>query len=314
MSDEPADARRIHARHPVDLDRTLSLFVRGPDPTMKRDTRGGWWRAMWTPDGAATLRVASESPTQLYAEAWGPGADWALSTAPDLVGANDSLEGFEPTGIVADLHRREPGFRIARARTIFQCLVLPILEQKVSGKEARIGYMAMVKALGQPAPGPAPLLMPPSAEAIAATPSWKFREWAIEGKRADTLVLAASRAKRLEALADVPVEEAHRKLQSLRGIGPWTTAELARLALGDADAVSVRDYWWPRQIAYTLADELEADDDRMMELLEPYRGHRGRVGMLVVFHGKALPRKGPRIPLRKFVSDAQDASRFPRRR
>ena len=61
------------------------------------------------------------------------------------------------------------------------------------------------------------------------------------------------------------------------GIGPWTAAEVVRFAFGDPDAVSVGDYHLPNMVAWALAGEPRADDARMLELLEPYRGQRGRV-------------------------------------
>jgi hypothetical protein len=36
----------------------------------------------------------------------------------------------------------------------------------------------------------------------------------------------------------------------------------------------------------------------MLELLEPYRGHRGRVLRLLFAAGIEAPRYGPRLPLR----------------
>ncbi len=42
---------------------------------------------------------------------------------------------------------------------------------------------------------------------------------------------------------------------SLRGIGPWSVAEVARVALGDTDAVSVGDLHVPHLVAWALARE-----------------------------------------------------------
>jgi hypothetical protein len=36
----------------------------------------------------------------------------------------------------------------------------------------------------------------------------------------------------------------------------------------------------------------------MLELLEPYRGHRARVLRLLMLAGASAPRFGPRMPLR----------------
>jgi hypothetical protein len=41
----------------------------------------------------------------------------------------------------------------------------------------------------------------------------------------------------------------------------------------------------------------------MLELLEPYRGHRARVIRLIAISGISAPRFGPRLPLRDIARD-----------
>jgi len=93
-------------------------------------------------------------------------------------------------------------------------------------------------------------------------------------------------------------EAARRRLRALPGIGPWTAAEVTALALGDPDAVSVGDFHLPHVVSWALAGEPRGSDERMLELLEPYRGHRGRVLRLLQLAGITAPRFGPRMPLR----------------
>ena len=57
---------------------------------------------------------------------------------------------------------------------------------------------------------------------------------------------------RLQEGADLPIEEARRRLLTVRGIGPWTVAEVASRALGDADAVSVGDYHLAHLVGWAL--------------------------------------------------------------
>ena len=70
------------------------------------------------------------------------------------------------------------------------------------------------------------------------------------------------------------------------------------VALGDSDAVSVGDYHLPNLVSWALAGEPRGDDDRMLELLEPYRGQRGRVVRLLERGVRHAPRYGPRLALR----------------
>ena len=58
---------------------------------------------------------------------------------------------------------------------VFACLTLSVLEQLVAGREAWRSYYAILRALGEPAPGPRPLLLPPNPEAIALLQSESFQ-------------------------------------------------------------------------------------------------------------------------------------------
>ena len=79
------------------------------------------------------------------------------------------------------------------------------------------------------------------------------------------------------------------------GVGPWTAAEVTFRALGDPDAVSIGDFHLPNLVAFVLAGEPRGTDARMLELLEPWRGHRARVIRLLEASGLAAPRYGPRL-------------------
>jgi 3-methyladenine DNA glycosylase/8-oxoguanine DNA glycosylase len=100
----------------------------------------------------------------------------------------------------------------------------------------------------------------------------------------------------------MPPDAARRRLESLPGVGPWTAAEVALRALGDVDAVSVGDYHLPNLVAFALAGEPRADDARMLELLEPYRGQRARVIRLLETSGIGAPRYGPRMAPREIAA------------
>jgi 3-methyladenine DNA glycosylase/8-oxoguanine DNA glycosylase len=181
---------------------------------------------------------------------------------------------------------------------VLDALVPAILEQKVIGLEARRSFAGLLCRFGEPAPGPAPLRLPPAPEVLARIPSWDFHRLGVERKRADTIRRAAAAATRLEEAVELGTDELRRRLLAIPGVGPWTAAEVCRLALGDADAVSVGDYHLPNSVAWALASEPRADDDRMLELLAPFAPHRGRVVRLIELGAPAAPRRGPRLRTR----------------
>ena len=96
---------------------------------------------------------------------------------------------------------------------------------------------------------------------------------------------------------------ARRRLEAFPGVGPWTAAKVALVALGDADAVQVGDYHLPHAVGYALEGTPRSTDERMLELLEPYRGHRARVIRLIGVAGITAPRYGPKMPLRNLARE-----------
>jgi len=124
----------------------------------------------------------------------------------------------------------------------------------------------------------------------------------LEQRRAVTIRRASLRAAWLEAASILAPADALARLQGIAGVGPWTAAEVARSAFGDADVVSVGDFHLPNLVSWALAGEARGDDARMLELLEPWRGHRGRVVRLLELSGIRPPKYGPRMPIRSIAA------------
>jgi hypothetical protein len=320
---------------PFPLDARLSLSVHrrgGGDPAYAVDPAGAVWRASLTPDGPATLRVRSRpartpeagdrpgppeagdrartaeagavAGTLVTAQAWGPGAPWLLDRLPAQLGGQDDRSGFiarDP--VVRELMRRHEDLRIGRSERVFEALVPAVLEQKVVSREAHRAWRFLLVKFGEPAPGPAPagMRVPPSPRGWARIPSWDWHRAGVEGVRSRTIHTAAEVAGRLEEIVDMTAADAERRLRSVPGIGPWTSAEIRQRAAGDPDAVSVGDYNLPKAVGWTLAGRI-TDDAGMLELLAPYAGHRYRVTRLIELGGARPPRHGPRMSVRDYRS------------
>jgi 3-methyladenine DNA glycosylase/8-oxoguanine DNA glycosylase len=294
---EAPDAHRTHSLPAmIDLRLTLAPIAHGSgDPTIRlRDD--GIWMAFRTPAGPATLHLRGAG-TELAASAWGPGAELAVAASATLVGAGDDPSPLRPQhAVIADLVRRNPGLRLPRTDRPWEALLPAICEQKVTGFEARLAYRGIVRAHGERAPGPGGLWLAPAPSVLAGLPYFAFHRFGLERRRADVIRRAAAEMSRVLE-ADHP--RARTLLSALPGIGPWTLAEVERVAWGDPDAVSIGDFHMPNLVAWALAREPRADDARMLTLLEPYRGQRGRVQRLLEISGLRPPRYGPRMPPRR---------------
>ncbi|MEU6997068.1 DNA-3-methyladenine glycosylase 2 family protein [Nonomuraea sp. NPDC046570] len=273
----------------------------GHDPTWRTGTDGSVWRACRTPDGPGTLRVSVRPPVVL-GEAWGPGARWLLDTLPALLGVDDDPSGFEVRhDVLKDVARRHPGLRIGRTGRLLEALVPAVLEQKVVGQEAWRAWGWLLRRYGEPAPGPAPegMRVVPEPAVWRQIPAWDWHRAGAEAVRARTIAIAAWHAGKLEAA--VTSAEADRLLRALPGIGVWTSAEVRQRVHGDPDAVSVGDFHLAKIVGWALTGE-RADDAGMMQLLEPYRGHRHRATVLIGLSGLRPPARGPRVPARDYRS------------
>jgi 3-methyladenine DNA glycosylase/8-oxoguanine DNA glycosylase len=288
----------------VDLDATLRVLAMLPgDPTLRLGP-GTLARGTQTPDGPATL-VATWRPGDGWVDVstHGPGAPWLMRRAPGLLGlADDTFASFEPpAGEMRELLRRHRSLRIVRTGTLWHDLCWLVVQQRVQRQDAADQWRRLVLRYGTPAPHVPELFVPPAPEVVAASPGHELHGLGIERRRADTLRAAARSRLDLHGLADRDTGDAVTRPGTIPGIGPWTTSTLTAITWGDPDAVIVGDSGIPHLVSWVVAGERRATDERMMELLEPYRPHRYRVLQLAFASGRRPPRQRP-YPRRTDIS------------
>jgi 3-methyladenine DNA glycosylase/8-oxoguanine DNA glycosylase len=288
---------------PVDMSGTLALLGRGPyDPTTQWDT-GGLWRTWRTPVGAATVRILRPAADgSIGAAAWGPGAEWAIAAVPELLGRGDDWSELDVSGhtLLRGSLRRNPGLRLARTGRMLEALIPAIIEQRVTSLEAYRSWSRLLRWYGEPAPGPAPegMRVTPTLEQWRGIPSWEWHRAGVDPRRARAvqavLVVATSLERAVEQAAGLA--EAETALRTISGVGLWTAAETLQRSHAHPDLVSVGDYHLAHQVGEALIGE-RVDDDGMLELLEPWSGHRQRVVRLIFASGFRFQRRGPRMTL-----------------
>ena len=242
---------------------------------------------------------------ELRAEAWGPGAGPGAGGRPGDCSALDDAPAADPGRPPARRATSPAAPRASGSRGLGRGPRIagpgdPRAEGHRPGGTAGAGS-GSIRVHGEAAPGPAEwrLRLPPTPATLAALPYYAYHPFGVERRRADLIRRVAARAAWFEAIVDLPLAEAYARLTAVPGIGPWTAAEVGVRALGDADAVSVGDFHLPNLVAYALAGEPRGTDDRMLELLEPYRGQRARVVRLLELSGLRAPRYGPRLSVQR---------------
>jgi 3-methyladenine DNA glycosylase/8-oxoguanine DNA glycosylase len=253
-------------------------------------------RAVRTPDGPVSVELRA-GPGVVHVAAWGPGADFAIDRAPALLGCEDPPEAFQPEHPrVAELVRRLPGVRLAKSWAVAEQLQPIVLQQLVTAPEALRAFAGLALRFGEPAPGPHELLLRPSPRLLSRLPWHRYVAAGALRKQGETIARLSMVPRRMEEATSMSAEHASARLQAIRGIGPWTAAMTMTRGMGFADEVATGDFHLPNMVAWFLAGEARADDARMLELLEPFAGHRGRLIRLMLLGGVGAPKRGPRQP------------------
>ncbi|HSL59231.1 MAG TPA: hypothetical protein VK866_15400 [Acidimicrobiales bacterium] len=288
----PDAAVDVALDRPLDVVASMPRTAPGDDPTHRR-LADGVARATRTPDGPATVTVRS-TPGGARLEAWGPGAGWVAARAERITGADDHTGAapFDDPRLDA-LAARHRARRFVATCAVVEALVPQVLAQRVLSVEAARSWRGVVRQLGDPAPGPLALSLPPSPDRLAEQPSWWWHRLGVERQRAGTIAAVARHARRLEECVDLPLDAAHARLRAVPGVGAWTAAGVARVALGDADAVSVGDCWIPHHVVRFFTGRERGSDAEMLELLAPWSGRRGRVEVMALGSGVRARRFGP---------------------
>lgn len=320
MVEPMGDAQRTHMLgEPVSPRATLGPLRRGRgDPTLHVVEGPDAWRQVWraqrTPFGPATLLLTVDGG-HIDARAWGPGATWSVERAPELLGAADDwsaldallgeISGGAPGGTaaaaaLARVRRRRRGMRLTRSNLVLEAAVAAVLEQKVTGVEARRAWRHLVRQHGEAAPGPAPegLTVMPDGPGWRSIPDHDWHRAGVGPQRIATIRRVAAVAPALErTLALGPGgPQASAALRSIPGVGAWTAAEVLQRSHGDPDAVSVGDAHLPHVIGTWFTGD-RVDDAGMLDLLEPYAGHRQRVVRLITASGVEVPRFGAKATI-----------------
>lgn len=246
-----------------------------------------------TPAGPVTARVCARAGA-LSVEAWGTGAGWMIDRADRLAARNDDPRELDfGDHRVDEANRRNPGLRHAAHGCVVDALVARILGQRVLAVEAGRSWAGLCRELGDDAPGPFGLRLPPDHERLANTPTWWFHQHGVERARARTMVAVARHARRLAEVVDLPLPEAYGRMRAVPGLGPWTVNGVARTALGDPDAIIVADFWISHAVCSFFTGRPRGSDEEMLALLERWAGQRGRVERLVHLSGHRVQRFAP---------------------
>lgn len=293
----PDASRTLPLDGAYDLSRTFALHE-GKDPChIKSKTH--FAKATLTPAGPACWRIERRDEA-LDFKAWGPGAQWCSERALDLSGLWDTGHSWHPSHpLIAKLANQKPGIRIPKMHRVFEALLPFVLGQLVQGVEKARAWRFMVASLGEDAPGPLDLRVPPAPKTLYRCSQARLKSWGVLGFQSRTLKELCFVASRLEKASAMAPDDAVALLTKVRGIGPWTVGMAGLHSLGHPDAVPVGDYNLPGLVGHVLLGDRDAlDEHGAMSELTQFAPNRGRAVLLMKTAGPPAKRRYARAPMR----------------
>ena len=290
--------RTLTIRQPFDLFRTARALGVG------ERIGDSWVLSTFTDRGLGTVAVSSvgatsATETAVEAEAWGSGADFLLDRLPAMLGFDDPMWDGPVPKSVRDLDAATRGLRLGASGVMYETAVSTVLGQLVTTRESKASFRELKARLGVAGLGRYPQVMAfPEPHVISGMGYESLHRFGIERKRAATVIEVSRRAGRMAEALTMDPEQASQRLAAVRGVGPWTASILMGSVYGDRDAVILGDYHLPNAVTWALAGEPRGDDDRMLELLEPFRPFRRRVVVMIKQSGIHAPKYGPRAAIR----------------
>jgi 3-methyladenine DNA glycosylase/8-oxoguanine DNA glycosylase len=220
--------------------------------------------------------------------AYGSYSDELLDETVRGFGQDDRYFAFatEDTGVLR-LHHSLPGLRLLRMPWLYDMTCSAILQQRIRTVDAMRDWRRITRRFG--ASAPRGLMAFPPAEVLAKVPHFELEGMGIDAKRARALLNFARESNLVRLKPGMSFAEMRQYLLRVPGVGPWTTESVLGYGAGDADAAIPGDLHLPRVVCYALAGEFKGSDERMMELLEPFRGHRFRIIRLLYAAGLDVP-------------------------
>lgn len=295
----------IRSERAIDPSLTFRSFRFGSSDPTSRIVGDTLHMATHTPLGPATVCIGPQGPPLPS----GPGAAAIAKRPFDLRGDTDTYSSLEEQcprsldsvhfPVVRELDKRWGHVRVGATGDVYRAALTATLGQRITAAEAVAQWRRLCLAFGHVCDSPGeddslPLHLPPDPDVLARTSPYQLHRFGIEESRARTLIGIARVFQRAGSHHHDHEAAMSRLCRDVPRFGPWTQALVRYEALGDADAVAVGDFHLKNVVTYAFTGNPRGTDDTMLDLLDPYRGQRGRILMWLGLAGVQAPKFGPR--------------------
>ena len=269
----------IAPRGPYSLARSARMHG---DPT--RRFRDGILTLAFEHEGDAHLaRVWQRPDGVLEARVDGRRPEDALEPLRFMLAADDDhtpfVDAFRSDPLLGPPIRRLRGLRPLRVATVTHALLKAVCGQLIQAREAR---RLEARLLRTATPEHEGLRLPPTRSTFAGSSPASLARQGLAARKAATLV-RLSRTLDLERLRGVASPAAVARIESERGLGPWSAGMISLYGLGRFDHGLVGDLGLVKLCGRLTGRRATADDTR--ELLAPYGEWSGLASVYLLAGG-----------------------------
>ncbi len=245
-----------------------ALRIGRRDVLVEIEQRGLRLRAAVTDGKESPAILPPEGMAEVHARLW----RW--------LGLESDVAGFERKALRhprwRELVHGQRGLRLAQTPSVFESLVWAIVGQQVNLAFA-YRLRAVLVDLCSPRGGGGPRRHPTPGE-VARLDAGDLTARQFSRSKAEYVLGAArwaiEKPGRVEGLRDLPATTAASRLETLRGVGPWTEQYVLMRGCGFADCVPVGDAGLVKALRRfeSLAERPDADETRhRMRVMAPHR-------------------------------------------
>ena len=228
------------------------------------------------------IREAGRSPAAVVAEARPAPQDPSalLALAARVVNADLDLQPFYDLAaghpVFGPLTRTLYGTKAFRPASLFDMLVIAVIEQQISLLAARSIHSKLVARFGSVAEDEP---VSPAPEVLAAASITDLMACGLSERKAEYVSGLARQVVEgtfdLDSLETAPTDEVKARIVALRGFGPWSADYVLIRGLARPDSVPVDDLGIRTVVGRLMGDGSRPSAEQVTEMLAPLAPYRG---------------------------------------
>ena len=280
----------LHPVQPFDFDLSCGIYTRDEEYTHTAYLVDTLYRCLEL-NGEPSLINVREERGALRARLYGPGTRGQLeSTASWITSSDLDLNPFygEADDVMRPIIKRLHGLKPPRTATVYEALIIAYTEQQISLRVAMAFQRRIVERYGKPLPnGELTFHSFPSPAALAAADTEELRSLGLSRNKADFITSLSKRVSSgeldLESLKTIPTGEAREALQSIRGVGEWTSDYVLVRGLGRTEMVPYDDLGTQDSVGLYYKGGVRATRGEVEEILGRFGAYAGLANYYLIY-------------------------------